>query len=1068
MSKRTNAKWALASLLLAIACIGLYQAYPSGFRDPELAPDGSLRGSPNPDQGILDSEESQERYVGDGKSGSIEPATRQAGAIQIDAIGGSVSASGGAQIAGAKVHWESFLLPVKEASVMVTSTGYPRDPQSNRTTICAADGRFTFESGEAASQNAPNLLEVLTVVADGYQVDRKSRLGGAADWTQATFVLTKHSGKLVTVLDSAYNPIQGAVVKQNGFLVGGMPLDRIERIADSFYQQERRTDAGGQIALPHWNSSSYIHVEYEGATTARSLSHGADPLTIVLSSTVAISGSVLSTSDPWTDKPMTLVVSNEGQVLATIPLKGLGAWGPIHLAVQEDRVWSVEVEAPGSNSSRRLLEVSPGTELTGVDIELGEGVALWCLLKDANEDPLEGFTAKCTWSDEFGDHAVRAISNQVGAVEFPAIPNGEFLLEADTPGIVSDNWVVTLPAEELWAYVLTLYPAGSVRGRCTLQGKPCTDFEVRYDSKDSFDVGEPKIFQSVDGTFDLGPVPLGRTTFLAVDEYGNSSAWVKAEVIAAGVELELELKAVARVLGRVVDGAGKGIGGATVQRLMIDRKGGPISETAFHGEFEIGVPLGAGTVEVVVEKEGYSTRTVEVRGDPGETLVLPDVSLLPTVEVVLELELPKGMDTGELFGFNLEEHEDLVPVGPDGVCLLPNQPLGNQSFGVALPDGSAKWRNIQATSDGGNHCGIDLRSVGEVDVALLNATEEHLREGMYLELEPIGRGTGETRATSTHWVYDEPSWKFQMLEDGAYSLRIEGRSERALSSKVVVIQGGQLQAVELDLNAKGHKLQLVDAAGNPRTGADVVIQMVRDQSVVFFETDSDGMASLVVDGSGPAKLFAWKTEEGCLWNWPIEIPEEIGSEAIRVVMANDAQIPLRVESALGPVSGQMCTLLGTGLEYEVVLPQDTDVAGRARFDWLSPGDFQIVVLAAGHWPYREVHRASAGGPEQEVFLRRTTDLSIEVQNASGAALAGVPVTLQSYDLDESAADWQTQGQIQISTSNWRTGGDGRIRIEGLPEGRYRCTAQPGPGSGTSVDVEVAPGAENLARIKLPQ
>ncbi|MBI4881711.1 MAG: hypothetical protein HY812_18920, partial [Planctomycetes bacterium] len=81
--------------------------------------------------------------------------------------------------------------------------------------------------------------------------------------------------------------------------------------------------------------------------------------------------------------------------------------------------------------------------------------------------------------------------------------------------------------------------------------------------------------------------------------------------------------------------------------------------------------------------------------------------------------------------------------------------------------------------------------------------------------------------------------------------------------------------------------------------------------------------------------------------------------------------------------------------------------------------------------------------------------SLVIRLVSPAALPAAQVALDVLDLQTGAraADLIAAGLVTSSTSSSATDLDGEIRLDGLPEGRFRISAP-----GASKEIDVLPGA----------
>lgn len=114
----------------------------------------------------------------------------------------------------------------------------------------------------------------------------------------------------------------------------------------------------------------------------------------------------------------------------------------------------------------------------------------------------------------------------------------------------------------------------------------------------------------------------------------------------------------------------------------------------------------------------------------------------------------------------------------------------------------------------------------------------------------------------------------------------------------------------------------------------------------------------------------------------------------------------------------------------------TDVNGLVTYQPLGEGGYHIACRSSGCWPAFVDHDL---GPEEharlEVQMRRLVDLELTVVNQDGLPASEIEVELRSAEFEAPVSSWLQGGQA-CSTTGLTTDRLDKIRIEGLPRGKY--------------------------------
>ncbi len=394
--------------------------------------------------------------------------------------------------------------------------------------------------------------------------------------------------------------------------------------------------------------------------------------------------------------------------------------------------------------------------------------------------------------------------------------NGEFRIEglnsARIYHVLAGDWDTamawssnTAPGTELQ---LVLKAFGSIRGSVTIDGAPCSSFELvmvgpsgprsRTDRRPMF---------SEDGRFQLR-MGDGDYRVWAESEGRMSAEATSVKIAGRAIEVNLTMRPASDLTLFVTDqsgvplsgllvnlGAGSGntsefarAQGFGISDVYIDTKGFARVRTLAPGRYKATVQdgnrhaLGSQEFDVVV-----GSQQVEIRVDLGWSF---------TASVVNEKGM--GVDVGEMY---LRASDD----GPEPVNIYTNTPgkrifrrvaAGMHTLNMTLQDGTKVLREINIIADGGSET-VVLRSRGTLKGKLL-PTGEGIVAGCNLRLT---NDTTKNKDSGIVRVDPGPDGQYELgpVETGSYTLIIRNPHGRSVVTETVVIaEGDNLRDFTLD------------------------------------------------------------------------------------------------------------------------------------------------------------------------------------------------------------------------------------------------------------------------------
>ena len=234
-------------------------------------------------------------------------------------------------------------------------------------------------------------------------------------------------------------------------------------------------------------------------------------------------------------------------------------------------------------------------------------------------------------------------------------------------------------------------------------------------------------------------------------------------------------------------------------------------------------------------------------------------------------------------------------------------------------------------------------------------------------------------------------------------------------------------------------------------------------STVFI-TNEQGECVLRSLPPGPISAIV-STSRFHKWIKELPIPAK-RDEVLEIVIANDCSADVRAVDRDVPLAGlrlELVDILGQDTVFDA---KDTSPEGRARFEDLEQQEVELSVTALGHWPTRVRFTPTPTGIQQDVQVRRLGGARIR------ATLVGTPlrkrvIDLRSIEFDTDVLEWVTAGRVHASSGRLETDDDGRLVVDGLPNGPYRWTAKNSDGETVTGEFVVPARATTDVTVALP-
>jgi hypothetical protein len=253
--------------------------------------------------------------------------------------------------------------------------------------------------------------------------------------------------------------------------------------------------------------------------------------------------------------------------------------------------------------------------------------------------------------------------------------------------------------------------------------------------------------------------------------------------------------------------------------------------------------------------------------------------------------------------------------------------------------------------------------------------------------------------------------------------------------------------------------------GRPVAGAECQA-VCRDGLLRWVESATTDAAGTVCIPVGGCSRLLFGVRKGAT-HYGIEV--ELGADGSRtevIRLEPTASVRIRLVDGEDPLAGVACWLQEEASGWPLPL-HPTNAAGIAVWDELRVSTYRAILSGQGLWHTEAlVLPANESDAVVPIQVRRVGALEIQVRNAAGLPVAGLPLELESAEFHETASSWLAQGRIGGPAGGLVTDGQGEIALSGLPRGSYLWSADAGGGPAGGL-VEVPPGGTAEAALVVP-
>jgi hypothetical protein len=274
------------------------------------------------------------------------------------------------------------------------------------------------------------------------------------------------------------------------------------------------------------------------------------------------------------------------------------------------------------------------------------------------------------------------------------------------------------------------------------------------------------------------------------------------------------------------------------------------------------------------------------------------------------------------------------------------------------------------------------------------------------------------------------------------------------------------QVVQIPLEGESLQIRLQAESGDPVYPAYVQFNQSADgvNWSTVRQPDENGEFTLKSAPPGPISALVISPRYR---KWIKELPAPPNRDMVLViVVGNDSFAELRAIDGTTPLPGltlQLSDPIGQNATFDT---KATSPDGRARFDSLEAQEYEVRVSEPGHWPTRARVTPTPTGTRLDMQVRRLGGARLYASRV-GTPYRNKVLGLRSVEFDVDVLDWLAAGKVQASSGKLETDGDGKLSVDGLPNGTYRWSAENSSGETVTGEFTVPPRATASVTVALP-
>ena len=893
-------------------------------------------------------------------------------------------------------------------------------------------------------------------------------------------IVLEPSGPLhVLVVDGRGQPVPAATVHHCGIAPPGPGPTGEPRLDEvgmrSLLRRTVGTDRNGRAVLGAFPGDQTLQAQRgDELSTVWTGEARTGEIRLALAPSFTVAGTVsLPEMDPATEFERRLTISSQrGAVLrplATIRNLGDGAWGPLRLPVLEVDACLIRLEGIPLVPVEVPFPVPRAGDHLTFPLHAEVGASQWFMAVGEDEEGLPQAWVSMIWNRDGRWVTTEAHARPDGYIKATGIPPGVVDYYLGAPGHApSRSDSLTVPLAEPGTIRVQLERSARITGVCLHQGIPVPDFEVIVWPEESTGSRTRHAFHGREsGSFVIEDAPVGEVLLTAASADLPGAEPVRV-LLAAGdaAEVVLELPESRMVRGTVLDAVdGSPLPEATIQLYYTgpDRavtRWGPPHPVGADGHFELS-GFTDRTNYYFVNAAGYSGTYASILPEVPGVVELGEIRLQP--QQSLELVLTDSRRDGGLgtTGYGFRAHGiTMLPASsfaPDGTLRFDEVSAGTYKFWIDHPNGLSQ--ELSVTLAAGEKWRVEHRVEGATTLAVHVVPDEAFDREQWHMIEVhfvTRRGT-----PVSYWgnLTEDLTLTFPGIDSSTAEVTlIRGQDRKHLAATRCDFRGRDFFELTMSPGGRSFLARVVNAEGEDMSGIHVHLEdPSQPGSPHTGVTDAEGVAKILGVPESQVVAHLYHTSLGRQFGVPCDAT---GSEAT-LVFEGGSSLDLRIldgDEVLPGAQGWILDPFGIP-DAEVT----TDEEGRARFAHLGPGRYEVVVDRSDCWRVAMAVDVAEGENARTVQMRRLGDVELEVVTEEGGPVGGLALGLRSLEFGDDVASWISDQRVRCE-GGLVTDPRGRLRIDGLPRGRYACSFVGDDGAPQGSEFEVRPGVRTTTRL----
>jgi hypothetical protein len=722
------------------------------------------------------------------------------------------------------------------------------------------------------------------------------------------------------------------------------------------------------------------------------------------------------------------------------------------------------LSAAGAAQDEWVTDVAEGDDIV-VNFEHLRGRGIEVSVEDEVGAPISGAGIWANYIARGGlPVSIQAVTGPDGIARVDGLTDVRAEVFATARGYVASQELIGVwPAFARTPVVVKLRKAGTLAGRVLKGEAPVANFQVWYMPKSGGIWGYERFEAAEDGRFVLEEVPVGEVElFATADVLGQSDVRnaVVGNDLTQAPEVELKLLPSMSGRGRIVDAQS----GRPLERALV-RVWACVGGTPVEQRHELGVDpvsgefrtdaLSSGTARIHAEAPGYVGRSVSAFGEPGSEVDFG----------VVRLERSQGLR---------------VRIVPDGDL--------RRDYCSAMV-GAGQMTSLQLfDTDGWMEVGGLVAGPCRVDVVRADRYEE----GFEFTLEP-GQGVVELPVRVAPGVNvvleegapaeaalvrvhhrDETGWGRDTLGNLDGGREVALPVEAARVREVEVLDASSVRLMRREVTAEERAagtvrigaaeellVRVVDRKRAPIEGTTVLVRRDGGATEVALDarTDAEGLARLAGVGWEQVEVLAFHPQRGVVPSVRARAADH-RSKPLEIELEAEGRWSIDVRDGEAPLAGVQVRFLDPRHNAGRSV---SDATGRATSLPFAAGRYRAEAGERGYWPSALEVDFQGTDLQSTLQVRRTGSAEIELRSSSSPDVQAFEVDFESIEFGERASQWIEQGRASAD-GGLSPDKDGRVRVDGLPRGKYRWRAVRAGEVVASGELEVPP--HGVVREKL--